>query len=282
MSVLSQQCLSSSSEAVGRQRPVAIQDIQDYKTRGERFLMLTAYDYPTAQILDQAGLPLLLVGDSVGNNVLGYPSTVPVTLDEMVHHAAAVCRGASRALVVGDLPFMSYQASPEDGMRAAGRLLKEAGVTAVKLEGGVRCAGLVARLVDAGIPVMGHIGLTPQSVNMLGYRVQGRQAEGADRLLDDAVALAGAGAFSIVVEAVPAEVGKRITEAVDVPTIGIGAGPHTDGQVLVINDVLGLNAGRNPRFAKAYADLRSVITDAVKSLSAEVASGDYPGPEHSY
>jgi len=280
MSVPSQQ--SSSSEAVGHQKALTVRDIQDYKTRGERFLMLTAYDHPTAQILDQAGLPLLLVGDSLGNNVLGYPSTVPVTLDDMVHHAAAVCRGARRALVVGDLPFMSYQVSPEDGMRAAGRLLKEAGVTAVKLEGGVRCAGLVARLVDAGIPVMGHIGLTPQSVNLLGYRVQGRQAESVDRLLDDAVALAGAGAFSIVVEAVPAEAGKRITEAVDVPTIGIGAGPHTDGQVLVINDVLGLNAGPHPRFAKAYADLRSVITDAAKSLSAEITSGDYPGPEHTY
>ncbi|CAN5656490.1 MAG: 3-methyl-2-oxobutanoate hydroxymethyltransferase [Actinomycetota bacterium] len=265
-----------------QQRPITIQDIQGYKARGERFVMLTAYDHPTAQILDQAGVGLLLVGDSLGDNVLGYPSTVPVTLDEMIHHAAAVRRGAHRALVIGDLPFMSYQVSPEDGMRAAGRLLKEAGVTAVKLEGGRRCAELVARLVDAGIPVMGHIGLTPQSVNVLGYRVQGRETSGADRLLDDAVALAEAGAFSIVVEAVPAELGQRITGAVDVPTIGIGAGPHTDGQVLVINDVLGLSTGPHPRFAKAYADLRSVITDAVKSLSAEVASGDYPGPEHSY
>lgn len=263
-------------------RPLSIRDLAAYKQRGERFVMLTAYDCPTAQILDEAGVPVLLVGDSVGDNVLGYPSTVPVTMDDMVHHTRAVRRGTRRAVVVADLPFMSYQASLEDGLRNAGRLLQEGGATGVKLEGGARVTELVARLVSSGIPVMGHLGLTPQSVNQMGHRVQGRADHDADAIVADAEALAAAGAFAIVLEAVPADLARRVTGAVAIPTIGIGAGPHTDAQVMVIHDLLGLSAGPRPRFAKTYADLRSVIGDAVKGYQAEVAAGDYPGPEHTY
>ena len=264
-------------------RAVTIQDLRRYKERGERFVMLTAYDYLTAQILDEAGVEVLLVGDSLGMVVLGYDSTVPVTMDEMLHHTRAVRRGANRAIVVGDMPFMSYQGSIDEGMRNAGRFLKEAGATAVKLEGGGPVVDLTARLTAAGIPVMAHVGLTPQSVNQMGgFKVQGREAAAADRIVDDAVSLAEAGAFAVVVEGVPAEVGARITEAIAVPTIGIGAGPATDAQVLVVSDLLGLTGGHLPRFVKQYADLRSSITDAVKNFSSEVATGDYPGPEHVY
>lgn len=263
-------------------RPLSIRDLQAFKERGERFVMLTAYDHPTAQILDQAGVPVLLVGDSVGDNVLGYDSTVPVTMDEMVHHTKAVRRGTRRAVVVADLPFMSYQVSVEDGLRNAGRLVQEGGATAVKLEGGARVVDLVARLVAIGIPVMGHLGLTPQSLHQMGHRVQGRDEEEAEAIVADARALSAAGAFAIVLEAVPAQVARRVTESVAVPTIGIGAGPYTDAQVMVIHDLLGISTGRLPRFVKAYADLRSTITDAVKSYQSEVASGDYPGPEHIY
>ncbi len=264
-------------------RAVSVHDLQGYKDRGERFAMLTAYDYLTAQILDEAGVPALLVGDSLGMVVLGYDSTVRVTMEEMLHHTRAVRRGAQRALIVGDMPFMSYQGSLEDGMRNAGRFLKEGGAHAVKLEGGGRIVELTARLVDAGIPVMAHVGLTPQSVNQMGgFKVQGREDSAADRILDDAVSVAEAGAFAVVVEGVPADLGKRITQAVMVPTIGIGAGADTDGQILVTQDMLGLTAGRLPRFVKPYADLRATVTDAMKNYSAEVASGDYPGPEHTY
>jgi 3-methyl-2-oxobutanoate hydroxymethyltransferase len=270
-----------SQHTLSSDRPVSIHDLAAAKQRGERFAMLTAYDFLTAQILDEAGVPVLLVGDSLGNVVLGYDSTVPVTVEEMLHHTGAVRRGARQALVVADMPFLSYQVSVEDGMRNAGRFLKEAGANAVKVEGPV--VELTARLVSAGIPVMGHLRLTPQSVNQFGgFKVQGRGEEAADRIVDDAVALAEAGAFAIVLEGVPAEVGRRVTEAVPIPTIGIGAGEATDAQVLVVSDLLGLTTGRLPRFVKQYADLRSTITDAVKSFSAEVASGDYPGPEHRY
>ena len=264
-------------------RAVTVSDLKGFKDRGERFAMLTAYDYLTAQILDEAGVPVLLVGDSLGMVVLGYESTVPVTVDEMLHHTRAVRRGAKSAVVVGDMPFMSYQGSLDEGMRNAGRFLKEGGATAVKLEGGGPVVDLTQRLTSAGIPVMAHVGLTPQSVNQLGgFKVQGRDAAAADRILDDAVSLAQAGAFAIVIEGVPSDLGRRITEAVAVPTIGIGAGPDTDAQVMVIQDLLGMTSGRLPRFVKPYADVRSSITDAVKSFSAEVASGDYPGPEHTY
>lgn len=244
--------------------------------------MVTAYDANAASILDEVGVPILLVGDSLGMVVLGYDSTVPVTLDEILHHTRAVVRGRSRALVVVDLPFGTYQTGPEAAMTSAIAALK-AGAHAVKLEGGGQTITSTARLVAAGIPVMGHVGLTPQAVHQLGgFRVQGRDREAADRLVADAVALADAGAFTIVVEAVPHDLGRRITEAVDVPTIGIGAGGSTDAQVLVWHDLLGLTSGRLPRFVKPYADLRAVIADALKNFQAEVASGDYPGPEHQY
>lgn len=267
----------------GSARPVSIHDLAALKSRGERFAMLTAYDFLTAQILDEAGVPVLLVGDSLGMTVLGYDSTVPVTVEEMLHHTRAVRRGAQRAIVVGDMPFMSYQASLEEGVRNAGRFLKEGGANAVKLEGGGPVVDLTARLTASGVPVMGHLGLTPQSVHQFGgFKVQGRDDASAARIVDDARAMADAGAFAIVLECVPAAIGRRVTDAVEVPTIGIGAGPDTDGQVLVISDLLGLTSGRLPRFVKPYADLRSAVTDAAKAFQAEVATGDYPGPEHTY
>lgn len=264
-------------------QPLSIHDLAAMKQRGERFAMLTAYDYLSAQILDAAGVPVLLVGDSLGMVMLGYDSTVPVTMDEMLHHTRAVRRGARRALVVGDMPFMSYQGSLDEAVANAGRFLKEGGANAVKLEGGGPVLDVVARLTAIGIPVMGHLGLTPQSVNQFGgFKVQGRDADDAERILADALALEEAGAFAIVLECVPAELAARVTEALRIPTIGIGAGGATDGQVLVIQDLLGLTDGRLPRFVKQYANLRQEITDAAKAFQHEVGTGDYPGPEHAY
>jgi 3-methyl-2-oxobutanoate hydroxymethyltransferase len=258
---------------------VSIHDLRAWKNEGKRWAMLTAYDFPTAQILDRAGIPVLLVGDSVGRNVLGYPNELPVTMDEMLHHTRAVARGVERAMVVGDMPFMSFQASVEDGVHNAGRLIKEGGAHAVKLEGAQ--LDLVHRLVDIGIPVMAHIGLTPQSVYGLGgYKVQGR-GEAAAKVLDQAHSLEKAGSFSIVLEAMPAELGAEITKELQIPTIGIGAGSATDAQVLVINDLLGLNESV-PKLAKKYADLRSTITDAVGSFIGDVASGAFPDADHTY
>lgn len=263
--------------------PVTVRDVRAFKERGEKFVMLTAYDTPSARLLDEAGVPLLLVGDSVGNNVLGYPSTIPVQMDEMLHHTRAVSRGVTNSLVVGDLPFMSYQASVEEGMRNAGRFLKEAGANAVKLEGAGQHVELVTRLTESGVPVMGHLGLTPQSVNQLsGHRVQGRSDEQADKILRDAKDLEAAGAFALVLEAVPAGLARQVTSALGIPTIGIGAGPHCDGQVLVFHDFLGINEGRLPRFVKRYAQLADEIRGAARRFAEEVASGEYPGPEHSY
>jgi 3-methyl-2-oxobutanoate hydroxymethyltransferase len=258
---------------------VSIHDLRAWKSDGTRWAMLTAYDFPTAQILDGAGVPVLLVGDSVGRNVLGYANELPVTMEEILHHTRAVSRGVERAMVVGDMPFMSFQASIEDGVRNAGRLIKEGGAHAVKLEGAR--FDLVHRLVEIGIPVMAHIGLTPQSVYGLGgYRVQGR-GEAAATVLDQAHALEKAGAFSIVLEAMPAELGADITKELAIPTIGIGAGSATDAQVLVINDLLGLNE-KVPKLAKKYADLRSVISSAVEAFVDDVRSGTFPDEEHSY
>jgi len=258
---------------------ITIHDLRSWKSEGPRWVMLTAYDFPTAQILDAAGVPVLLVGDSVGRNVLGYENELPVTMEEMLHHTKAVARGAERAMVVGDMPFMSFQASIEDGMRNAGRLVKEGGAHAVKIEGPQ--PELIHRLVDVGIPVMAHIGLTPQSVYGLGgYKVQGR-GEAAQRVLDQAHTVEKAGAFSIVLEAMPAELGVEITRELHIPTIGIGAGAGTDAQVLVINDLLGLNE-KTPKLAKKYADLRGVIADAVTAFRDDVASGAFPDEEHSY
>jgi 3-methyl-2-oxobutanoate hydroxymethyltransferase len=261
--------------------PITVHDLAAWKARGERFVMLTAYDALTAGVLDQAGVPLLLVGDSLGNNVLGYDSTIPVTMEESLILTAAVARGAKNPMIVGDLPFGSYQASAEEAMRNAARLVK-VGANAVKLEGGRRSAEAVRRITDAGVPVMGHLGLTPQSVNAFGgFRVQGRGERG-DELLADALALQEAGCFSIVLEAVPAELGARVTEALDIATIGIGAGPHCDGQVLVITDLLGLTPDPTPRFVKRYADLRSTIGEAVQRFAKDVSEGHYPAPEHEY
>lgn len=261
--------------------PITVRDIRAFKQRGEKFVMLTAYDAPSARLLDDAEIPILLVGDTLGMMVLGYDSTVPVTMDDMVHHVRAVVRGRRNALVVGDMPFMSYQASVEDGLRNAGRLLQEGGAHAVKLEGGRRVLELVAALTAAGIPVMGHLGLTPQSVNQLGgYPVQGRD-EQADEIMRDAKDLQAAGIFALVLEAVPAELGKKITASIDIPTIGIGAGPNCDAQVLVWHDFLGITE-RVPKFVKRYADLGPIITNAARSFAAEVASGTYPDEGHSY
>src|SRR6187200_1568240 len=258
---------------------VSIHDLRAWKSEGRRFVMLTAYDAPTAQILDAAGVPVLLVGDSLGRNVLGYDNELPVTMDDMLHHTKAVARGTEHAMVVGDLPFMSYQASLEDGVRNAGRLIKEGGAHAVKLEGPQ--LDLVHRLVEIGIPVMAHVGLTPQSVNGLGgYRVQGR-GEAAHKVLEQATQLEKAGAFSIVLEAMPSDLGAEISAALQIPTIGIGAGPHTDAQVLVINDLLGITE-KPPKLAKAYVDLRTTITDAVTTFTHDVESGAFPDEDHSY
>jgi 3-methyl-2-oxobutanoate hydroxymethyltransferase len=273
----------ASVDGAARRRPVSIHDLRAAKQRGERFVMLTAYDASSAALLDELAVPVILVGDSLGMVVLGYDSTVPVTLDEMLHHTRAVSRGAPNAVVVGDLPFGTYQDGPSQALTSATRMLKEAGANAVKLEGGGPMVEVTAHLVRAGIPVMGHLGLTPQSINQFGgFKVQGRGEAAADRLVDDAVALAEAGAFAIVLECIPSELGRRVTEAVAVPTIGIGAGPDTDAQVLVWHDLLGLTTGRLPRFVKQYADLRSEISGAIKAFQHEVADGEYPGPEHRY
>ncbi|GAC1584047.1 MAG: 3-methyl-2-oxobutanoate hydroxymethyltransferase [Candidatus Dormibacteria bacterium] len=259
---------------------VTTRDLQSFKDDGRRFAMLTAYDFPTAQVVDQAGVPVILVGDSVANNVLGYPDTLPMTMDEMLHHTRAVRRGVTNALLVGDMPFMSYQVSLEEGVRNAGRFLKEAGAAAVKLEG--PAIDLTARLTAAGIPVMAHVGLTPQSVNQMGgYRVQGKTSAAAERIEAEALALQGAGAFAIVLEGLPSELGRHLTGVLAIPTIGIGAGAHTDGQVLVINDMLGMNA-RVPKFVKQYANLREEIGAAVARYVEEVAAGVFPDDAHSY
>ena len=258
---------------------ITIHDLRAWKTDAIRWTMLTAYDFPTAQILDAAGVPVILVGDSVGRNVLGYPNELPVTMEEMLHHTRAVTRGVDRAMVVGDMPFMSFQASTDDGVRNAGRLIKEGGAHAVKIEGPQH--ELIHRLVHVGIPVMAHIGLTPQSVYGLGgYKVQGR-GEAAHTVLDQAHNLEKAGAFAIVLEAMPAELGGDITHELQIPTIGIGAGHDTDAQVLVINDLLGINE-TVPKLAKKYADLRTVMSDAVSSFMRDVADGSYPDDDHSY
>jgi 3-methyl-2-oxobutanoate hydroxymethyltransferase len=259
---------------------ITINDLRAWKSAHKRWAMLTAYDFPTAQILDRAGVPVLLVGDSVANNVLGYADTLPVTMEDMLHHTAAVGRGVEHAMVVGDMPFLSYQVSLEEGVRNAGRFLKEGGAHAVKVEGPQY--ELILKLVELGIPVMAHIGLTPQSVHgMGGYRIQGRGEEAARKLLDQALNLEKAGAFALVVEGVPAEVGAQITAELHVPTIGIGAGPDTDAQVIVINDLLGINE-EVPKFARKYADLRSVMTDAVTRFVSDVETGAFPDENHSY
>ncbi len=263
--------------------PVTIRDIRGFKERGEKFTMLTAYDALSARLIDEAGIPLILVGETLAEVMLGYDSTVPVTMEEMLHHTRAVRRVVTNALIVGDLPFMSYQASVEEGMRNAGRFLKEAGARAVKLEGGGRVLELVHRLTESGIPVMGHLGLTPQSVNQFGgYRIQGRIAEDAQRILQDAKDLEAAGVFAVVLECVPADLAEEITSTLSVPTIGIGAGPHCDAQVLVYHDFLGINMGRLAKYVKKYASLGEQIKAAAETFAEEVRTGAYPDADHSY
>jgi 3-methyl-2-oxobutanoate hydroxymethyltransferase len=244
---------------------------------------LTAYDYPSARLLDEAGIDILLVGDSVGMVVLGYDNTLPVTMDEMVHHMRAVRRGTHRALLVADMPYGSYHVSVNEAIGNAVRLVKEGGADAVKIEGGERRIELIARLAEAEIPVMGHIGLTPQSIHALGgFHVQGKSPEASGRIVRDARAVEAAGAFSVVLESMPRELGQRITEELRIPTIGIGAGPDCDGQVLVLHDLLGLSFGLKPKFARSYADLSSVITHAVEAFSKDVRSGAFPSDAESY
>jgi 3-methyl-2-oxobutanoate hydroxymethyltransferase len=263
-------------------RRVTIRDLQVAKQRSERWPMLTSYDMYTAEIFDEAGVPVLLVGDSAANNVLGYVDTVPVTVDELIPLARAVVRSTERALIVGDLPFGSYQAGPDQALATAIRFMKEAGVQAVKLEGGVPVAPAVRTIVNAGIPVMGHVGFTPQSVNALGgYRVQGR-GDDAARVLGAARALEEAGAFAVVLEMVTSEVARQATQTLTIPTIGIGAGPDCDAQVLVWQDMAGLRRGRLPKFVKTYGDLRGALFEATKAYASEVVSGSFPDDDHSY
>jgi 3-methyl-2-oxobutanoate hydroxymethyltransferase len=258
-------------------------DVQRFKDEGRRFAMLTAYDFLSARILDEAGIPILLVGDSLGMVMLGHPTTLPVTMDDMLVHAKAVSRGARQALLVGDMPFMSYQASVEDAIRNAGRFVQEGGMHAVKLEGGGPVVEITHRLTEIGIPVMGHLGLTPQSVHTMGgFKVQGKTEKQATRILADAKALEDAGAFSVVLEGMPSKLAAEVTQALRVPTIGIGAGPACDGQVLVFHDMLGLTTGKAPKFVKRYANLAEDIARAATEYAEDVRAGRFPGPEHEY
>jgi 3-methyl-2-oxobutanoate hydroxymethyltransferase len=270
----------SASTSAGR---LTVSDITKMYADGERIAMLTAYDFPTAKLLDEAGIPFILVGDSVGTVMLGYDSEIRVTMADMLHHTAAVVRGAGRALIVGDMPFLSYS-NPAEAVENAGRFLREAGAQAVKVEGGVRSARIIEALVKAGIPVMGHIGWTPQAKHQLGgkVRVQGKTTDRARHMLADALAVQEAGGFSIVLELVPEQLATAITQRLRIPTIGIGAGPHCDAQVLVWQDMAGLRGGRAPRFVKKYADLRADLKDAAGTYAAEVASGVFPATEHSF
>jgi 3-methyl-2-oxobutanoate hydroxymethyltransferase len=262
---------------------ITINQIKEMKQRGEKIAMLTAYDYATAKLVDEAEIPLILVGDSLGMVVLGYESTIPVTMEDMLHHTKAVVRGTQKAMVIGDMPFMTYHISVEDALYNAARFIQEGGAQAVKLEGGVTVAEKVKRIVECGIPVMGHIGLTPQSIHQFGgFKLQGKTPEAAARLLEDARALEAAGAFAVVLETVPAPLAKLITKKISIPTIGIGAGPNCDGQVQVINDILGSFTDFVPRHAKQYAKLTDIISKAVGSYRDEVKAGKFPTEKHSH
>jgi 3-methyl-2-oxobutanoate hydroxymethyltransferase len=257
--------------------------IQAMKNEGKKICMLTAYDYPMALLEDRAGIDIILVGDSVGNTVLGYENTIPVTMEEMIHHTKAVTRGAKYALIIGDMPFMSYNTSEREAILNAGRFMKEGGADAVKLEGGASVKDIVKVIVKAGIPVMGHIGLTPQTISMLGgFKVQGKDAQAAQRIIDDALLLEEAGAFSVVLEAIPLPIAKRVTERLKIPTIGIGAGIHCDGQVLVVHDMLGLFDRFTPKFVKRYVNLSESMLKAFASYKEEVLKGEFPTDQHSY
>jgi 3-methyl-2-oxobutanoate hydroxymethyltransferase len=258
-------------------------DVQAMKKQGKKITMLTAYDYPTALLEDRAGIDIILVGDSVAMTVLGYENTLPVTMDEMIHHTKAVVRGAKHPLIIGDMPFMSYNTSEREAIFNAGRFMKEGGADAIKLEGGASVKEIVRAIVKGGIPVMGHIGLTPQTISMLGgFKVQGKDAQGAQKIIDDALSLEEAGAFSVLLEAVPAPIAKMVTERLTVPTIGIGAGIHCDGQVLVVHDMLGFFDRFTPKFAKKYVNLSELILKALESYRDEVLKGEFPTDQHSF
>jgi 3-methyl-2-oxobutanoate hydroxymethyltransferase len=258
-------------------------DIQAMKKEGRKITMLTAYDYPIALLEDRAGIDIILVGDSVGMTVLGYQNTLPVTMDEMIHHTKAVTRGAKYALIIGDMPFMSYNTSERDAILNAGRFMKEARADAIKLEGGASVKDIAKAIIKAGIPVMGHIGLTPQTISMLGgFKVQGKDAEAAQKLIDDALLLEDIGSFCVVLEAIPAPIAKRITERLAIPTIGIGAGVDCDGQVLVVHDMLGLFDRFTPKFAKRYVNLSELMLKAFESYREEVSKGTFPTDQHSF
>jgi len=270
-------------DAPSKRRVVTIPYLKEKKTKGEPITMLTAYDYPMAVIEDDLGIDIILCGDSLGMTVYGYKGTVPVTMEQMLAHSGAVKRGAPHSFVIGDMPFMSYQVSPESTLINAGRLMKESGVDGVKLEGGVEMVDQIRSLYRAGIPVMGHIGLTPQSVSALGgFKAQGRDVAGAMKLISDARALEVAGCFAILLEAIPPEIGKIITERSSIPIIGIGAGVYTDGQVLVVHDALGFFGGHVAKFVKQYANLNQVISDGLKDYITDVTQRTFPAPEHCY
>ena len=262
---------------------VTIIDIQKMKSDGKKIAVLTAYDYPFARLIDEAGVDIILVGDSVGMTVLGYENTLPVTIEDMIYHTKAVKRGIKRALLVADMPFMSYQVSIDDALKNAGRLIKEGGAEAVKLEGGIAIQEIVSAIVEIGIPVMGHIGLTPQSIHKFGgYKVHGRKSIEAREIIEDAKALEDAGVFSIVLEGIPLELAKEITQKIKIPTIGIGAGQFCDGQVMVIHDIIGLSGEFKPKFVKRYAEGGEIIKNAVKEYIKDVADGNFPTDDHSY
>ena len=262
---------------------ITTQTVVEMKNRGEKISMLTAYDYTMAKIIDEAGIEIILVGDSASNVMAGFDTTVPITLEHMIYHTSCVVRGVKRALVVADMPFMSYQVGPKEALINAGRLMKEADAHSIKMEGGQAIAETVKRIVDAGIPVMGHLGLTPQSIYKFGtYKVRATDAKEADDLMRDAKLLEEAGCFGIVLEKIPAQLAEQVTQEISVPTIGIGAGGGCDGQVLVIHDMLGLNNEFKPRFLRRYADLHSVMTDAVKNYIDDVKSKDFPNEKEQY
>jgi len=264
-------------------KKITIPDLRAKKAGGKKITMLTAYDYPMARLVDEAGIDCILVGDSLGMVVLGYDSTVPVTMDEMIHHSKAARRGTRYAFLIGDMPFMSYQVSKEEAIRNAGRFMKEAGCDAVKLEGGYEVLDVTKAIIDAGIPVLGHLGLTPQTISKLGgYRVQGRDAQAAKKILDQALKMEEAGCFAVVLECVPDEVAKLITEKLNIPTIGIGAGVSCDGQVLVTNDMVGFFDRFVPKFVKQYVKLSVSILDGLKRFKDEVETEKFPGKEHSF
>lgn len=273
----------STQKSSGKPGKITTQTVVDMKSKGEKISMLTAYDFTMAQIIDQAGIEIILVGDSASNVMAGHETTVPMTLDHMIYHTSCVVRGVNRALVIADLPFMSYQVTTKEALISAGRMMKEAGAHAVKLEGGKYIVNTVKRIVDAGIPVMGHLGLTPQSIYKFGtYKVRATEADEADDLIRDAKLLEEAGCFSLVLEKIPANLAEKVTANLSIPTIGIGAGPSCDGQVLVLHDMLGLNKEFNPRFLRRYADLNSVMTEAVQHYIKDVKNKDFPNKDEQY